>query len=72
MTKFDFIAFLTPANPFTSAQKQIPADNYHSLLLLPLYCLFEMSHFRIQRKLTEGSSIKLKPSLSNPYRIKSL
>lgn len=31
-----------------------------------------MSHFRIQRKLTEGSSIKLKPNLSNPHRIRSL
>ena len=31
-----------------------------------------MSHFRIQRKLTEGSSIKLRPNLSNPHRIRSL
>lgn len=31
-----------------------------------------MSHFRIQRKLTEGSSIRLKPNLSNPHRMRSL
>lgn len=31
-----------------------------------------MSNFRIQRKLTENSSIKLKPTLSNPQRIRSL
>jgi hypothetical protein len=31
-----------------------------------------MSQFRIQRKLTEGSNIKLRPNLSNPHRIRSL
>lgn len=35
-------------------------------------CNNKMSQFRIQRKLTEGSSIRLKPTLSNPQRIRSL
>jgi hypothetical protein len=31
-----------------------------------------MSQFRIQRKLTEGSNIKLKPAHPHPTRIRSL